>query len=280
MILVIGATGRVGREAIAHLREGGHPVRGLSRDPSRANLGPGVELVAGSLADDASLERAFDGVEAAFVVLRGDVPSAAAAVARATRRTGVTRLAALSSSAVDHPLPHPNRDKHRRAEQVLQESGAPWTFLRPSPFHSNAASWWGRSVREEGRAGSLMGNVAHASIDPRDIAAIAVLATTHDGYQGQALTLTGEELITPERQVATLAEVLGRDITFELPTEAETIRILAGSDGDRRAVAADVRALLSPHAPWTVPTDTVSRLLGRPPRRFRAWAEEHAYAFR
>jgi len=46
-ILVIGATGRVGREVVNELIAAGLPVRALARRPEEANRAAGVEVVAG-----------------------------------------------------------------------------------------------------------------------------------------------------------------------------------------------------------------------------------------
>jgi uncharacterized protein YbjT (DUF2867 family) len=45
MILVTGATGKVGRHLVAGLLAAGAPVRALTRDPAAANLPAGAELV-------------------------------------------------------------------------------------------------------------------------------------------------------------------------------------------------------------------------------------------
>src|SRR5713226_2095300 len=51
LILVTGATGFVGREAVAQLVDAHHPVRALVRDPAKAkSLGEAVEVIVGDLA--------------------------------------------------------------------------------------------------------------------------------------------------------------------------------------------------------------------------------------
>ncbi|MEU6035564.1 NmrA family NAD(P)-binding protein [Actinomadura sp. NPDC047616] len=71
-ILVTGATGNVGRPLVERLLADGHRVRALTRDPAKANLPAGAEVVAGNLADTASLSAAFDGVSAAHLIGFGD----------------------------------------------------------------------------------------------------------------------------------------------------------------------------------------------------------------
>src|SRR4051794_6638985 len=71
-ILVLGATGQQGSAVARRLREHNWPVRGFVRDPRSAKAQTlvelGVELAIGNLADQASLERAMDGVYGVFSV--------------------------------------------------------------------------------------------------------------------------------------------------------------------------------------------------------------------
>ncbi|WP_326645195.1 NAD(P)H-binding protein [Streptosporangium sp. NBC_01755] len=68
MILVTGATGKVGGQAVAQLLEAGAAVRALTRNPSSARLPEGAEIVPGDLADPGSLDTALDGVDSVFLV--------------------------------------------------------------------------------------------------------------------------------------------------------------------------------------------------------------------
>ena len=66
-VLVTGATGRIGRHVTERLLQDGHSVRALVMpdDPRRPLIErPGVEFVVGTLADDAVLSEAVDGVDA------------------------------------------------------------------------------------------------------------------------------------------------------------------------------------------------------------------------
>lgn len=67
-VLVSGATGNVGRPLVEQLLAGGHRVRALTRNPAKANLPAGAEVVAGNLAETASLSAAFSGVDAVHLI--------------------------------------------------------------------------------------------------------------------------------------------------------------------------------------------------------------------
>jgi nucleoside-diphosphate-sugar epimerase len=66
--LVTGATGFIGSRVVRQLRDAGHEVVALVRDPGRARQldDLGVRLVAGQLADRESLEAAMRGVDGVF----------------------------------------------------------------------------------------------------------------------------------------------------------------------------------------------------------------------
>ncbi|MCL6563270.1 MAG: NAD-dependent epimerase/dehydratase family protein [Firmicutes bacterium] len=68
--LVTGATGFIGYHVARHLRQCGHAVRALVRDPAgAARLSPlGVEWVQGDVLDPRSLEQSVRGVDAVFHV--------------------------------------------------------------------------------------------------------------------------------------------------------------------------------------------------------------------
>jgi uncharacterized protein YbjT (DUF2867 family) len=77
-ILVVGATGSVGRHVVAEALAGGHRVRALVRNPARARLPSDVDLIAGDLTRPHSLAPAVDGVDA-VVFTHGSAGGAAGA---------------------------------------------------------------------------------------------------------------------------------------------------------------------------------------------------------
>ncbi|MEV4498045.1 NAD(P)H-binding protein [Micromonospora arborensis] len=280
MILVTGATGKVGGHVLTRLREAGHQVRALSRDPDRADLPADVEVIAGSPAQVDSSAAALAGVDAAFVCLVGDVETQARGFAEAVRRVGgVRRLVLLSSSAVLHPVRHRIGDEHRAAEELIGAVAPHATLLRPGPFHTNSL-WWAKSIREQGRVRCMVGNNPGAPVDPDDLAAVVVAALTSAEHTRQRYELTGPEVLTSAEQVRTIAEVTGRELDFEVAAPAEVVAMFASITGDRPAAVTNVAALHSAQVPWGRTTDTIQRLLGRQPRTFRDWAAENAHLFK
>ena len=67
MILVTGATGKVGRHLVAGLLAEGVPVRALTRNPESAGLPDGVEVTSWDPAQPETIALALAGVSATFV---------------------------------------------------------------------------------------------------------------------------------------------------------------------------------------------------------------------
>jgi uncharacterized protein YbjT (DUF2867 family) len=80
MIVVVGGTGRVGRELAARLSGQGAPVRTVSRGllPSRR---PGVDAVQADLSDPATLEPHLAGADSMFVLWPFTLPEVTARLA-------------------------------------------------------------------------------------------------------------------------------------------------------------------------------------------------------
>jgi uncharacterized protein YbjT (DUF2867 family) len=72
-VLVVGATGALGRPAAQRLRAQGIGVRALSRHPEQATdlATLGAEVVQGDLTDRASLERACAGAQRVLACAHG-----------------------------------------------------------------------------------------------------------------------------------------------------------------------------------------------------------------
>ena len=142
-VLMVGATGSIGRLAVqAAQRHGLHP-RALVRDVRRAErLLPGVELVQGDLDDPASLRRAARGADALVLTHgSGGDPETRRRVDYGGVRNllqvldGARPRVALMTSvyATRSDIPG-NSPWKRRSERLLRASGLPYTIVRPGWF--------------------------------------------------------------------------------------------------------------------------------------------------
>jgi uncharacterized protein YbjT (DUF2867 family) len=277
-ILVIGATGRVGRQVVSQLRATGAAVRALARNPDAAGLPSEIEVVRGDLTVPASLEGGLDGVDTVFLVWTAPAAAAPAALERIAQRA--ERIVYLSAPhRTPHPFfqqPNPAAVLHAENERLIEASGLRWTFLRPGMFAANALLWWAPQIRKGNIVRWPYAAAPTAPIDERDIAAVAVRALLEDGHDGAEYVLTGPESLEQREQVGILGEVIGRPLRYEEMSPEEALRELP-------APAPVVTMLLNAWAaalgqPAYV-TSTVEASTGVPARTFRDWVSDHAEEF-
>jgi uncharacterized protein YbjT (DUF2867 family) len=279
VIAVVGATGWVGSALVERLAREGRPVRALTRRPERWT-GPPVEVVGADA--DGSLEGAFDGAHAAFLmsaqrIAPGGRPSRLERLVSAATTAGVGHLVLLSvfgGPDGDDPIGRWNA----ATEAAVIGSGVPWTLLRPGRFFSNAAHW-ARSVRGGETVPLGFARRTAAGIDPADVAAVAAAALAdRSSFSGTALRLTGPESLAPRDELAILGEVLGRRLPAREMADDEVRHAMARS-GETPEVVDAVVARTRAGGEGADPLPTVADLLGRGPRRFADWAHDHAALF-
>ena len=145
-----GASGYVGGRLVEALARGGRRVRCVTRRPEliAGRFGPGVEVVAGDVADAAGMQRAMAGVDAAYYLVhalgsRGrfeqEEERAAESFAHAARAAGVRRIVYLGGLANPRLLAEQAGERasaHMRSRlrvgEVLRGSGVPTVEFRAS----------------------------------------------------------------------------------------------------------------------------------------------------
>ncbi|HLJ88101.1 MAG TPA: NAD(P)H-binding protein, partial [Candidatus Angelobacter sp.] len=195
MILVTGATGTVGREVVAQLLAAGEKVRALTRDPGKTRFDGAVEVVKGDLSQPETLLPAVQGADKIFSLALGlQIGEQERSLAQIAKKAGVRQIVKLSVLGVGEGQASTRAiaEWHAAGERAIEESGVPWTFVRPGRFMSNAMMWRD-PVRNQGKVFSNFADGKSPAIHPKDIAAVAVQALTTSGHEGKAYPLTGPE---------------------------------------------------------------------------------------
>jgi NADH dehydrogenase len=208
MILIVGATGLLGRATALPLLAQGHAVRVLVRDRAKAGdlQRQGAEVVIGDLTDPRSLELACKGVERVFACAhsmlgRGQQASAQvdhvghSALLVAARDAKVERF--VYTSVMDARASHPIdffRTKYE-IEAVVKGSGMGFTILRPSAFmEQHVHKFNGQMLLEKGFTVIIgPGTKPRNFVAVRDVAPFAVQALAEDGLNGRTLEIGGPD---------------------------------------------------------------------------------------
>lgn len=260
-VLVIGATGELGREVASILCDrAGVQVRAFVRRPLTAGSPPVDEVVIGDLRDRDSLRDACAGMRTMFLVsspTQDQVELETNAI-EAAEAAGVERIVKVSN------IPLPGLDtglhgNHRAVERRLAASRCRSTIVQPS-FFSSVIDKQG-DVVARGAVVLPTGPGKIAWIEPSDIAAVAAEALVRFDLDGP-LHLTGPDALDGDEVAARLGVK-----RIDLPLDKWRATVVASgldpwlADSSVHLFEAVARGALAQT------TDTVESVLGRPPRR-------------
>lgn len=150
-VLIVGATGSIGRLVVAEAVSRGYRTRALVRDPSRASLfGDNVEIVIGDLTKAETLTATVKGVDAVIFthgadgsettikqVSYGGVSNILSLLAGRKLRIVLMSAVGVTARTGLYNTSH-LADWKRRAERLLRASGQPYTIVRPGWFDENS----------------------------------------------------------------------------------------------------------------------------------------------
>jgi len=225
-ILVIGATGTVGRHVARGLADRNIDATAATRRPDAAADDLTLPTVQFDFEDPATYD-AFDGVQRLFLVR----PPAIATVwdsifpaLDAAERRGVVHVVFLSLlGAEQNPIV-----PHRWIEWKLLRSGMAWTFLRPSFFMQNLATTHRADIRDRDEILVPAGQGRTSFIDARDIAEVGVRVLTEKGHRNTTYALTGADALTYSEVATLFSDGLGREIRYANPSVLDFVRHMRG----------------------------------------------------
>lgn len=278
MILVTGATGNVGRELVPQLLDANQPIRVLVRDERKvAHLSSRVQRAVGDLERPETLSSAMEGIDRLFLVTA--VTHQVVNLIAAAKRAGVRHIVKQSTIEADRSL-GPGA-WHREQERLIENSGIPWTFLRPTMMMVNTFQWWANTIRTQGRIYFPRIDGQVSPIDPKDIASVACAVLTKPSHEGRIYELTGPEPLTVSEMVEILSKVLERPIRYvRVPFFLAAIWMRHRLGLSRRLVAALGKTMGAwRRNEYAYVSDAVEQVAGCRPRSFETWCREHRMLF-
>lgn len=272
-ILVLGASGTVGRPLVKGLIARGEAVKAASR------LGQPVEGAQGTPFDfgkPQTYDAALDGVNRAYVLMPAGYLNVQALLlpfiqAAASRKVKVVFQSVIGVDA-DDAIPY------RQVEIALENAGTPYVILRPNWFSDNFHTFWKQGL-DHGQIALPAAEGKTSFIDARDIADSAIAALTSNAFDGKAFNLNGPEALTYAEAAQILSEVVSKPLRYTATSDEAFIEMLK-SGGVPADYAAFMASIFYPvRAGWTgAVTEDVATLTGKRPRTLKAYAQDNVAA--
>ncbi len=221
-ILVVGATGTLGRQVARRALDEGYKVRCLVRSPRKAAFLKewGAELVPGNLCQPQSLQSALSGVDAVIDAATARATDSLSvkqvdwdgkvALIQAAKAAGVERFIFFSILDAEKYPNVPLMEIKRCTELFLSEAGMNYTILRLCGFMQGLISQYGIPILE-GQAIWVTGESSPiAYMDTQDIAKFAVRALTVPTTEKQTFPVVGTRAWSAEEIISLCERLTGK----------------------------------------------------------------------
>ncbi|HEY0789560.1 MAG TPA: NAD(P)H-binding protein [Chthoniobacterales bacterium] len=238
-ILVIGASGFVGRQLTKALLADGFVLRCPARDPARVQdlATTGCEIVQGDLSDLPSVQRAVESVQAVYISIHtlSPQPNSGASprfmeveknglqnVIAACRSCGVRRVIYVTSLGTSPDEPSEWLRERWHAEQLLLKSGLDATVVRPGMIVGVGGRGFDTTVRNANRRFSIAlgGNRPRMrTIALEDLIYYLVGVLDDARAYRQTYDVGNDDVLSINQLIDTTADILGRrhPIKIQIP---------------------------------------------------------------
>lgn len=219
MILITGAGGKTGRALIKALTEN-ESICAFVHDEGQAqiasSLGAG-RVVVGDMHDEEAIRSAMQGIRGMYHICPNMSPDEIAIGEMMIRLAGQSGI----EHFVYHSVLHPQTEKmtHHwqklRVEEMIFESGLPFTILQPAPYMQNWLAGW-KSIQEDGILRVPYSIDSKFSfVDLQDIAEAAKIVLTEPGHNNATYELAGTPPLSHVDIAEIFSQVMNRDVRAE-----------------------------------------------------------------
>ncbi len=278
-ILVTGGTGKVGIEVVKELQKRNADLRLLVRKEG-VPVPKGVEIAIGDLLDPVSVEKALHGVDKLYLLnaVTPDELTQGLIAYDLAKRLKLKHIVYHSVFRVDRFKDVPHFASKLAIESALKEFDVPFTIIRPNYFAQNDATLKD-ALTKAGIYPVPLGQVGISVVDIRDIAEAAAIALTSGRHFGKTYNLNGPDVLSGPKMASIWSGLLGTEIRYsgnDMDAFEEQMRKQAPSWS-----AFDIRLMFQGYlergfAAEEGDIETLTDLLGHPPRRYEDFAGETA----
>ncbi|MGY2894865.1 SDR family oxidoreductase [Deinococcus sp. UYEF24] len=277
MIIVTGATGKLGRAVVQQLltRVAATDIGVSVRDPLKAQdlQERGVRVRKGDFTDPDSLRRAFEGATQVLIVSSGTLGAEGLRlnqnVIGAAREAGARRLLYTSHMAASHDSLFPPMWTHAGTEDLLRQSGLPFTSLRNGFYADSARFLLGQAFQTGEVTAPPDGPVSWTT--HADLAQAAAVILADEGrFEGATPPLTSSEALDLAQLGEIVSSLTGRPShRTVVPEDGFRAGLVErGMPPERIAITVGLYAA-SQRGEFAAVDPTLARLLGREPQSMR-----------
>jgi uncharacterized protein YbjT (DUF2867 family) len=219
LILITGAGGKTGRSLIRALSKVENVCAFVHREEqvSVAKSLGAVKVIVGNMHDEDAIRSVMQGVRAVYHICPNMDPDEVVVgdlVIREAHKAGAEHF-------VYHSVLHPQveRMNHHwqkmRVEEMIFESGLPFTILQPAPYMQNLLAGW-KSILEDGvlRVPYSV-NSKFSFVDLEDVAEAASIVLTQPDHVNAIYELVGTSPMSHMEVAEIFSRVLNRDVRAE-----------------------------------------------------------------
>lgn len=240
MILITGANGQTGRAIIKALLSKGERIRAFVYTTEQIqeikSLGE-MEVVVGDMMDQKAVDEAFIGISTVYHICSAVNPHEV--------EIGQMAINAARKAKVEHFVYHsvlhsvlqdmPHHQKKLMVEELLVNSGIPYTIIQPAVFMQNILESW-KSLSEKGifqQKFFTTQETRMCMVDLEDLAEAASIILTSPGHTGATYELCGPENLSLSDMIAAMKQHFSREIKVEtLQDEMFTAQLKKFGVGD------------------------------------------------
>ncbi|MGH9964802.1 MAG: NmrA family NAD(P)-binding protein, partial [Nitrososphaeraceae archaeon] len=198
------------------------------------------------------------------------------------KKSGIKHIVKQSIMRADPKADVEAMRLHRQTEKMIEESGIPYTFLRPNEFMQGFINFQGTTIKSNNAFYIPAEDAAVSFVDARDIGAVAVKALVDgDKHYNKTYMVTGPEALSYHQAADILSSATGKKIDYVNISDEEARGGMkeAGLDDWLINTIADLYALYRKGYASQV-SSAVEEVTGRKATTFVQFAKDHADAFR